>query len=131
MNFRFHWRERLHRRQDFKTVFREGRRYSAGGLTLWVYRNPHVRGRRARLGLAISRRFGNAVRRNRLKRLLREIFRLHKMQWPPGTDMIFSAKPMTLRLTYQSLETLVQELWKKTRLGAASPGKSSLLPPSA
>jgi len=47
----------------------------------------------ARLGLAVSRRAGNAVRRNRIKRMLREAFRLHRHEWPGGLDLVVMTKP--------------------------------------
>lgn len=51
---------------------RHGRRISCGGIRL-VYRRNSLG--HARLGLAVSRRFGNAVQRNRFKRRIREAFR--------------------------------------------------------
>ena len=68
------------------------------------------------MGLAIPRAFGNAVARNRLKRLLREIFRLHKHALPRGVDMVFGARRMTITLNYKTLEPLVLDLWKKAGL---------------
>jgi ribonuclease P protein component len=44
----------------------------------FVYRKNHLS--HARLGLAVSRKYGNAVKRNALKRLLRESFRQHSVQ---------------------------------------------------
>jgi ribonuclease P protein component len=42
----------------------------------------------ARLGVTVSRRVGNAVTRNRAKRLVREAFRATRELWPPGTDVV-------------------------------------------
>src|SRR5258708_16820917 len=84
---RFRWDERLHRKSDFKRVFKEGRRVGGSGLMLWVCRREDEEsGKKPRLGLAIPKAYGNAVARNRLKRLIREAFRLNKAQLPSGVD---------------------------------------------
>jgi ribonuclease P protein component len=57
----------------------------------------------ARLGLAVTRRLGKAVRRNRVKRLLREFFRRHKQQLPPG-DLVIMAKKGAAALNYRQVE---------------------------
>jgi len=53
--------------------------------------------------LAVTRRLGKAVRRNRVKRLLREFFRRHKQQLPPG-DLVIMAKKGAAALNYQQVE---------------------------
>jgi len=66
-------RARLLRRPAFQHVLREGEVYP--GREVLVRRAPNTIGR-ARLGIATPRRYGGAVRRNRLRRLVREAFRL-------------------------------------------------------
>jgi ribonuclease P protein component len=56
-----------------------------------------------RLGLVVTKRFGKAVRRNRVRRLLREFFRRHKGQLPPE-DLIIMAKKGAAALSYQQLQ---------------------------
>ncbi len=51
----------------------------------------------------MTRRLGSAVRRNRVKRLLREFFRRHKQQLPPG-DLVIMAKKGAAALNYQQVE---------------------------
>lgn len=115
MDNRFRWHERLHRKADFSRVIRQGQRVSASGLILWVHRSPEGT-TPPRLGLAIPRSYGKAVDRNRLKRLLREAFRLNKAKLPPGVDMVFSARAMSGKPRYQTVEPLVFALWNKTKL---------------
>ena len=45
-----------------------------------------------RLGITVSRQVGKAVRRNRLKRLVREVFRQHRELLPPGSDLVVIAR---------------------------------------
>jgi len=72
MSQRFGSNVRLKARHEFQIVQTQGRRAATRFVTLLALPNPHSVDR---LGLIASRKFGNAVMRNRAKRRLREIFR--------------------------------------------------------
>ncbi len=57
-----------------------------------------------RLGVIASRRVGNAVQRNRAKRLLRELFRLHQDALPPACDLLLIARARINRVRFDDLE---------------------------
>lgn len=82
---RFPKTHRVLRKADFERAMRAGRRGTNALLSMWVHPNglPHPR-----LGLIVGRRHGGAVQRNRLKRLLREAFRLSQHDLPAGYDLI-------------------------------------------
>lgn len=66
----------------------------------------------ARIGLTVSKKTGNAVRRNRIKRLLREAFRLNKPWFAPGKDYVLIARSGRIdNLTGISLE--IEKVLKK------------------
>ena len=100
-------RERLLRRGDFEATYRE--RKSAADEKLIVYVRPNGLGF-SRLGLSVSGRFGNAVRRNRFRRICREAFRLHKEELPSGYDIIIVPRRIDL-----SLEEVAESLVKLSR----------------
>lgn len=82
---------------------------------VWTYRSTES-GTPPRLGLAIPKTYGNAVARNRLKRLIREVFRLNKAKLPQGLDMVFSAKPLSEKPRFQTIEPVILDLWNKANL---------------
>ncbi len=55
------------------------------------------------MGLVVTKRLGKAVRRNRVRRLLREFFRRHKDRLPPE-DLVIMAKKGAAALTYQQVQ---------------------------
>lgn len=76
---------RIQRRPDFTLCYETGRRYFSRYFVLFVRQNQHDTWR---LGLAVSKKNGNAVRRNRIKRVLREFFRLHGHELPRDRDIV-------------------------------------------
>ena len=86
---------RLRRRADFVTVQTEGAKLH-GRHVLALARKRSDPAAIGRLGITVTKKVGNAVVRNRIKRLLREWLRLHG--WvPPGWDIVLVAKDTASR----------------------------------
>ena len=93
---RFTKAHRLHGRGTFKTILDSGARTRGGPINLAVARND---ANSPRLGISIGRPVGNAARRNRIKRLLREAYRAERIHWP-AIDVVILVRPHApLKLT--------------------------------
>ncbi|MEM8873351.1 MAG: ribonuclease P protein component [Planctomycetota bacterium] len=86
LTFRPH--HRLSGKLAFGRVFDAKHKASRGPITVFAIANGLAH---SRLGLSIGRRVGNAPRRNRLKRKIREAFRLSQHEWPIGYDWVVTA----------------------------------------
>jgi ribonuclease P protein component len=82
---------RLRVRREFLVVQGSGVRVHTPHFVLVVARGPIVDAP-ARLGITVTRKVGDAVRRNRVKRVVREAFRLDRALLPAGVDLLVIAK---------------------------------------
>ena len=93
---------RLRRRPEFLAIQRDGHRRHTPHLV--VIRRA-TSGPGSRLGVTVSKRIGNAVVRNRVKRLLREVFRVRHADIRPPIDVVVIAKPGAGTLSYAQAAT--------------------------
>jgi ribonuclease P protein component len=120
LGFRKH--EHLRRNADFRRVYERRRSVSDSKMIVYACENglPH-----SRLGMSVSRKFGPATRRNRLRRLYREAFRLTRHELPVGLDLILiprAAEVPPLGELKCSLPALVKQVARKI---AREAGKTS------
>jgi ribonuclease P protein component len=90
---------RLHSRREFVEAFEQGLKLHGRFVTVFLRPTTRATGR---LGLTVSRKFGNAVRRNLAKRRLREVFRTNT--FPPGLDVVIVPKREFFDASYVALE---------------------------
>jgi ribonuclease P protein component len=109
---RFRPQDRIRKRAEFQIVYQGGRRVPSRSVVLFVL--PNAQGR-PRLGITVTTKIGNAVRRNRAKRLVREIFRRHKTELL-DVDIVVNGRSALPQAEYRRLEAEILEClrpWRK------------------
>src|SRR5690625_480769 len=103
---RFTSRQRLRRTAEYAAVRSHGFRTDCGTFFFNFLSREEEEGELPirRLGVIASRRVGNAVCRNRAKRRLREIFRLHQEHLPPACDIVLIARRSLLYESFRETE---------------------------
>lgn len=111
--FAYRPHEHLRRPSDFRRVYDRRRSVSNERLLVYACENglPYLR-----LGLSVSRKFGQATCRNRLRRLYREAFRLTRHEMPTGLDLVLIPRgneAPTLAELMEWLPELVRQVARK------------------
>jgi ribonuclease P protein component len=91
---------RVVHRAEYDAVYREGRRRSSREFTIFVRPNGLDL---SRFGWSIKKALGNAVRRNRIRRRLREILRLHRQEIAQGWDIVIHPRSSAATTDFSAL----------------------------
>ncbi len=112
--FSFPKSERLLKRPDFVKLNRTGKRHHTAHFVV-------IKGKNGlgitRMGVTVGKKVGNAVTRNRTKRLLREFFRLNKPRLPRGYDYVFVAKKDAAYLDYKKTKEELEPIVFNRNIG--------------
>jgi ribonuclease P protein component len=103
--------ERLTRSSDFARVHGEGKSWANRLLVMRAI--PSGR-KENRVGFSVSKRVGNAVVRNRVKRMLREAVRAR--MWEKGWDVVFIARAGTAMSSFHEIGQAVDDLAERSRI---------------
>jgi ribonuclease P protein component len=116
-------KQRLRKTGQFKAAYAGRARVGDGSLVAYALANGLAV---TRLGVSVGKRCGGSVRRNRIKRRLREAFRLARAEFPPGYDIVLV--PLDSGRTFaeyeQSIRLLVPEAIRRARVAAARKGSA-------
>ena len=113
---RFRRGDRLKKRYEFRQAQLSGRRIHTPHFLIVVQPNAL---HNTRLGITVTKKVGTAVQRNRIKRVVREVFRRNRPLFPSSHDLVFIAKRGATDIDYGSLLSELKRAAKKLQPEAA------------
>lgn len=113
--------DRIYLNNDFKDILEHGVKVYGKGLVLWYKLYPQGEdgfikrrpSQKARIAIMIAKKLGNAVQRNRCKRLLKEAFRINRHLLNNSADCIFYPKDIKIFKDYSTVSAAFLDLVKK------------------
>lgn len=100
---------RLRKNIEFKRVYNGGKNFWNRNLILYIKKNKLEE---SRLGITITKKIGNAVVRNKIRRRIKELYRLNMHRFKNGYDLIFIPKKNVVDLSYKELESAFLHILK-------------------
>ena len=106
-SFSFPKKERILNRKDFVNLNQLGKKfYTIHFVIIFKENGLGI----TRLGITVSKKIGNSVKRNKVKRLIREFYRLHKAFFPQGYDIVIAAKKGAYGLDFWKIKEELGEI---------------------
>ncbi len=99
----------LKKNSDFEIVYKSGKSYANKYLVIYTLKNNTDENR---LGISVSKKVGNSVVRHRIKRLIKESYRLHEKMFNSGLDIAVIARKGSDACDFASIESALLHLMK-------------------
>ena len=107
--FKMIFTDSLRKNSDFQAVYKSGKSYANKYLVIYTSKNGTDRNR---LGISVSKKVGNSVVRHRIKRLVKESYRLHEQMFNSGLDIAVIARKGSDACDFASIESALLHLMK-------------------
>lgn len=104
---------RLRNSREFKKIYSGGKNYWNRNLILYVKKN-HMEN--SRVGYSITKKIGNSVVRNKIRRRMKEIYRLNFDNIKDGYDLIFIPKKNIVDISYREMESAMIHILKLSKV---------------
>lgn len=111
--FRFRRINKLKKKKSFQAVYKGGHSVVERAGVLYWSEHP---GQLKKIGFAVGKKLGHAVVRNRIKRMMREVFRLHQHKLPDDVDIIFVARKSLVGAQFRQAESVFLRLCRRSGL---------------
>ncbi|MCM1186936.1 MAG: ribonuclease P protein component [Lachnoclostridium sp.] len=99
--------ESLKKNHEFQFVYKNGKSYANKYMIMYVKENSTDKNR---IGISVSKKVGNSVVRHRVKRLIRESYRLHEDIFNSGLDIVIIARQSAASAVYKEIESALLHL---------------------
>jgi ribonuclease P protein component len=106
--------ERLTKRAEYLDVYDKGERFMNSAFICFIVRT----GSNRKFGLAVSRKVGGAVQRNRVKRFIREMYRTSRKAMSDQNHVVIIARPKAATLDYHQSRNAIAQLFQRGELYA-------------
>lgn len=105
--------QKLKKNYEFKKVYNEGRYYVEKYVVMYIVLNNSASNR---VGFSVSKKVGNSVVRNRVKRLMKEVYRKNAVNMKLGNDMVFTARVGSADADYSKIDKNIASILRKAKL---------------
>lgn len=106
--------KRLCKNREYQLVYRHGRSVVNRLAVLYVL--PRSPKQPTRIGFVTGKKIGCAVERNRCRRLMKEVYRLHQYELKDGYDLVLIGRGYLKQVGYQEAERSILQLFRRANV---------------